>query len=396
MTSGLETGYSFEPAQILEFKGLRGPLTIRGNGARLRCAPNLRYGTFAPGSGKPTHHPMPYLQGGQMATPYRAMIKTEDCLGPIAINDLELDGNVNALRIGGQYGDTGWQIPAVGIMLVNNRGSETLDRVYSHHHALDGLIIDGLDRSRGRAIGKLANVRCEYNGRQGCSIVGGRSYLFTNCKFNYTGRSTIATNPGAGVDIEAEAGKTVRDLSFNNCEFIGNTGAGMVADSGSSTGVGFTRCRFVGTTNWSAWPSKPGFRFTECTFIGAVVRAFASEDPRDATQFTRCTFTDDPAQSPGGLVYGGDGAVPMVDLGGSYMAGKNVAFRHCRFDMVAGGKLPWSVGSIYEDVTMVQLSKAPAYPRGIFRGRNSIRGPVDLYSSRIEGTLFVNGRPVSF
>lgn len=391
MMSGQETGYSFEPAKILDFVALHGSLTIRGNGAKLKCAPGLRYGTFAPASGQATRHAMPYIQGGELATPYRAMILVENCTGPVAISDLELDGSLKTLRVGGKYGDTGWQIPAVGIILRNNRGGERLTRIKSHDHALDGVMIDGVDAPG--AGGLLDQVLCARNGRQGCSVVGGRNYRFQNCHFIGTGKGGISSAPGAGCDIEAEGGKKVRNLSFSDCRFADNSGAGLVSDSGDSANVAFERCIFVGTTNWAAWPNKPGFRFTDCTFVGAIVHAFASEDPREATQFNRCIFTDDPAKSPTGSVYGGDGAVPMVDLGGSYRSGKNVAFRNSRFTMVAGGKLPWTVGTIYENVTMIQASKSPAYPRGIFLGTSTIRGPVDLYSSRVEGSLLVNGVP---
>ncbi len=391
--SGRETGYSFEPAKIMEFAGLHGALTIRGNGAKLKCASGLRFGTFAPGSGVATRHPMPFIQGGQLATPYRAMIKVENCSGPIVITDIELDGNMAALRIGGQYGDTGWQIPATGLSLHNNRGAERISNIVAHHHALDGIQINGLDADG--ASGLIEHVTCAANGRQGCSIVGGRNYRFERCHFITTGKGAIRSAPGAGCDIEAEGGKTIRNLSFLDCRFADNAGAGLVADSGNSADVDFTDCLFIGATNWAAWPNKPRFRFADCTFVGAVVHAFASDDPGAATQFDRCIFTDDPARSPTKRVYGGDGAMPMVDLGGSYRSGKNVAFRNSRFTMVAGGKLPWSAGSIYENVTMVQASKTPAYPRGIFRGANSIRGPVDLYSSRVEGSLLVNGRPTT-
>jgi hypothetical protein len=195
--------YAFEPAAIMEFSGCHGPLTIRGNGATLRCRPGLRYGTFHPVTGRPTRNPMPFVQGGELATPYRAMIRVERCSGPVTIADLELDGNLGRLLVGGQYGDVGWQIPAVGIQLVDNSGPETLDRIHSHHHALDGILIDGLDRRN--AVSRLEDVVTEYNGRQGCSIVGGRGYTFTRCKFNHTGKAGIASAPGAGVDIEAEA-----------------------------------------------------------------------------------------------------------------------------------------------------------------------------------------------
>ena len=43
---GGQPGYRHGPASILDFVGCARPLIIRGNGARLRCAPGLRYGTF--------------------------------------------------------------------------------------------------------------------------------------------------------------------------------------------------------------------------------------------------------------------------------------------------------------------------------------------------------------
>ena len=47
--------FSFPPAPIMEFDGCAGPLIILGNGARLRCADGLRFGTFDPLTGvRPT------------------------------------------------------------------------------------------------------------------------------------------------------------------------------------------------------------------------------------------------------------------------------------------------------------------------------------------------------
>ena len=70
--------FSFGPAKIMEFLGCTRPLTISGNGARLLCQAGLRYGTFHPVSGRPTHHPMPYYGQGELATPYRS------CAGSVA------------------------------------------------------------------------------------------------------------------------------------------------------------------------------------------------------------------------------------------------------------------------------------------------------------------------
>lgn len=382
------TGYAFEPAPILEFVGLFGALIIRGKGAKLKAADGLKYGTFDAATGRRTTNQMPYLRHGELATPYRAMILVKNCAGPIEISDLELDGNVRDLQIGGQYGDTGWQIPAIGIFLQENSGSERISRVYSHHHAQDGIQIDGLDRARGSLSSHLENVRCEYNGRQGVSLVGGRRYFFSNCKFNHTGKANVASAPGAGVDIEAEAGKKIRDVSFFGCEFANNLGAGLVADSGDSEGASFAACTFIGTTNWSAWPNKPRFRFSDCTFVGALVHAFGDKNAERATQFRRCTFRDDPALSPTRVVYGGENPDrPIADLPGN----ENVLFRQCRFLLTHNSVLPWSVNVTYSDCILSQRASRESYPRGTYVGRNSITGRSNLYSSNILGELTYNG-----
>jgi hypothetical protein len=380
--------YAFGPAPIMEFLGCTGPLVIRGNGARLLCQAGLRYGTFHPVTGRPTRNPMPYTSPGQLASPYRSMIRVENCSGLVDIRDLELDGNVGRLLIGGQYGDVGWQIGTTGIQLVNNQGPERLSRIHSHHHALDGLIIDGPDRRN--ATSAIDDFVSEYNGRQGCSIVGGRGYTFTRCKFNHTGKVPISSPPGAGVDIEAEAGKRVSNLSFVDCEFSNNSGAGLTADSGPSEGASFERCTFIGTTSWAAWPNKPDIRFIGCTFVGPIVHAYGSVDPRRACQFHDCTFRDDPALSPTGQIYGGaNESRPIADLSNN----PNVLFNRCRFLLTHRSVLPWTTNVvIFADCTLSQRAPAQSYPRGTFIGRNVLTGNIELYSARIHGEVIFNGR----
>ncbi|MEA3048199.1 MAG: hypothetical protein QOG84_35 [Sphingomonadales bacterium] len=387
--------YAFAPARILQFRNLPRSLTIVGNGATLRCAPGLRYGTFDPVTGKPTRHPVPYLNPAERASPYESMIFVENCVGAVTISDIELDGNLKAHMLGGPYGDTGIQIAATGIFLRNNRGSETLRNIYSHHHPQDGVIIDGLDDPAlaARVTRRAVGLRCEYNGRQGCSLVGGRGWTFTGSKFNHTGKAGIGSSPAAGFDIEAEGGKTIRNLAFEDCEFSDNVGCGLVADSGDSQGATFTRCRFVGTTDWSVWPNKPFFRFRACTFVGCIVRCFGDPDPNRATQFFDCVFTDDPKQSPTGQVYREgrpDGSI--ADLSDE----ANVLFDHCRFLAVGGAVLPWSTGAIYSNCTMRQTSKSPGYPRGTYLGRNTIDAShIELYGTKNRGELILNGTPLA-
>jgi hypothetical protein len=381
--------WAFTPATILEFWRLRLPLVIRGNGARLKCPAGLRYGSFDRASGSAVNLPMPNLREEVRASPYWAMISVIESAATVEIRDLELDGSLGQLRIGGPYGDTGIQIPGSGLYLRNNHLTETVRNLHSHHHGQDGIVIDGDDTRGGRS--RFENVVCEYNGRQGLSLVAGRGYDFSKCKFNYTGRSAIYSAPGAGVDIEAEGGKVNRDLTFTDCEFSNNVGVGLLADSGDSQDATFTRCSFIGTTAWSAWPLKPGFVFRGCTFVGAVVHPYPDADPRRATRFDDCRFLDDPRLSPNGKVYlAGEKNHAIVDMADSH----NVQFNRCAFLLTHDGLLPWSWHALYTDCVMRQAAPVTAYPKGKYFGRNTIDAPVDMYGTIVVGSLTLNGQPV--
>ena len=379
-------GYAFAPSKIMQFEGCKRPLIIRGNGARLRCASGLRYGTFDPVSSKPTKHKMPYFGSGELSAPYFAMIWAENCTAGVEISDIELDGNLQQLEIGGPFGDADWQIGCAGIRLVNNLGDERLSRIRCHHHAQDGITIDGSPARNGSGV--LEEVVCDSNVRQGCSLVGGRNYDFRKCEFKNTGKAGLASLPGAGLDIEAE-GKTIRDLKLSDCLFANNIGPGMVADSGNTEGALFERCRFIGTTSWAAWPRMPRFRFSNCEFVGSIVHAHGDPDPNRAAQFHDCTFRDDPALSPTGEVYNAAEWHPIAELPHS----PNVLFNRCRFILTHRAVLPWTTNVvIFSNCTMSQKAEKTAYPRGTYVGRNRIDAKVDLYSSKIKGELILNGR----
>lgn len=380
---GIALGWKPEP--ILELNGLRSPLRILGNGARLRAQAGLRFGTFDLATGEPVQHPMPYVKRDDLAGAYDGMIFVRACHAPVEIRDIELDGNMSRLRVGGKFGDKGWQVPAIGLRLGRNLSDEIVHNVYTHHHGLDGAMFIGAAVRTGR--GTITRLISRYNGRQGASVTAGHDYDFADCEFSHSGRSVIRSAPAAGLDIEAESGP-IRDLSFARCSFVDNGGCGMVADSGNSQGARFSDCRFIGTTNWSAWANKPGFSFAGCTFVGAVVHPFSDEDPARAAHFTGCTFTDDPRLSPTGKVFVGPG--PIVNLAKS----DNVLFDRCTFRVVGAGQLPWSWKAIYRDCIMSQRSQTGAIPKGRFQGRTTIMGPVDLNGSVVEGTLIVNGRPM--
>lgn len=371
------------PVPILALRNLAAPLRILGNGAKLRCQPGLRFGTFDPRTDKPVHRALPNFRRSELASPYWGMVWIRDCRAPVEVRDVELDGSLERLRIGGPYGDAGWQVPATGLLLEGNLADEIVDNVYTHHHGQDGAMIIGDPRRPGRTT--VSRLVSRYNGRQGLSVTGGRGMDFGDCEFSHSGRSVISSAPASGVDIEAE-GQPIRDISFTRCKFVDNAAVGMVADTGDSEGVRFADCLFVGTTSWSAWPKKPRFSFERCTFVGSVVHPFADRDPARATRFVECRFTDDPGLSPSAKVYLGGG--PIANLAES----ENVLFDRCRFDLVAEGVLPWSWRATYRDCVMSQRSTQTAMTKGKYLGTTTIRAPVDLYGSMILGTVIVNGK----
>jgi hypothetical protein len=376
---------SFVSSEIIHLTGCTDPVVIRGNGATLRCAPGLRFGRFDPHSGAPLPDPKA-LDLTNRAPPYIGMVWIEHCSGGIEISDLELDGNLKHLVVGGRGFPAGWEAGGVGLRMYGNRGPERLTRIHAHHHAVDGMMLaPAVDRKDSTSV---TDAICDYNGRQGCSVTGGRNFRFERCRFTRTGRAGLGASPGAGLDVEAEDWP-IRDLTFSNCEFSDNRGFGLVAGTGDSERMRFEDCKFVGTTNWSAWPDRPGMRFARCLFVGSINHAYGDADPARSARFSECTFTDDPAHSPTGAVYLPDAGEWIAIV----TTGPNVHFDHCRFRLVRKGVLPLSGRTtIYSDCTMSQRSAAPSGPEGTFVGTNSIAGNAYLGNSIIRGKLILNGR----
>lgn len=387
-----ETMYYRAGAPVFQVYRLRRPLVIQGNGATVRTAPGLMFGTFDALTGKPREPAtMPYGDASKIAD-LHSMFEIWEC-GDVTIEDLILDGNGKRQIIGAGFGDAGHQLYADGLHLFANRGRETVRNVTTHHFLRDGIYLNGSD-----AGGVFDKVESYSNGRQAMSFTGGRGHVFTNCGFNKTGRDVpLESQPKAGVDIEPENGRPVRDARFISCRFLDNSGVGLVADVGDSADVTFRNCKFDGTTNYAAWPRMPGYRFEQCRFVGPIVNAYASPDPERATHFVDCLFTSDPALSSTGKVYNGGkppSFQPIADLGGNN--GVNVLFKRCRFDVKGRFTLAWGGGgAIFEDCVQTQESMVgTGFPRGVYRGVNTIRGNVDLTFSRFEGAVTVNGQAV--
>ena len=276
---------------VLEFVNCQ-DLKIEGEQATIRFVNGLKFGSFDPVTGKAFIPTQAVFTDYNYAMPIGNCIQLVNCKD-VSVKNLEIDGNQKNFILGGKYGDVGFQLAHDGI-LIKNSSSVSIKDCYIHHMGRDGVQLSNATPKEWETADQkieFKNCRFEYNGRQGFSWVGGSGLKMENCKFSFTGRGKVQSPPGAGLDIEAEIG-IIKNGVFKNCEFVDNTGSGMVADGGSSKAMTFENCLFWGTTNWTVWTTKPQYHFNNCTFHGSVVHGYNSPDDENATAYYKCTFED--------------------------------------------------------------------------------------------------------
>ena len=289
--------YQTAPAFWLEGSPARSGLwvAVEGNGATIKVN-NLRIGSFDRDNGTVYNPVLPFTDRDYRVDAGNVFFMSK--CSSVRIRNVLIDGNASNLILGGYWGDSGRQCGGNGIALVQNEYIR-VDNIISSHCGLDGIYLDYPEATveSPEQNWAVSNSRFEYNARQGMSWAGGKGLTVLNCKFNHTGRDTFFSDPGAGLDIEADW--VNRNGLFVSCEFVNNIGCGMVADGRDSADITFIDCLFWGTTNYSAWPDIPRVLFENCTFHGTMVRAHGSSDPSLATQFFDCHFEDVDAQYEG-------------------------------------------------------------------------------------------------
>ena len=273
---------------ILAFKNAQNLLIQGEKGSVLKYKDKLKFGCFDPLTGE-------IFNGFSATTTPNYVAVIGNCINltncsNVKVKGLVLNGNNKAIIFGGRYGDTGIQLSHIGIY-INNCHAITIDNLNASFFGLDGIMVSNKPSGIPDDI-KLSKVICEYNCRQGLSWVGGNSLIAENCKFNHTGKIGYYSAPGAGVDIESEAGP-VRNGFFIGCEFIDNSGCGVVSDGGTIiSNCNFSNCTFWGTTNWSVWVSSPSFTFSRCKIYGSIVHGYNAVNEIDATRYIHCFFED--------------------------------------------------------------------------------------------------------
>ncbi len=284
-------GYGYRGQDIISLVDCKDPVRIIGRKASLRLADGLKFGSFHPVTEQALTPEMPFVDRDYQAT-IGSMISVERCVD-VEIAGLELDGNSDRLQLGGMWGDTGWQIPAIGIFTSANERLRISD-VNIHHHALDGIQIGhpGLTLTDTPKPHTLVDVTSDHNGRQGLSWVGGNSLSVIRSQFNHNGKGRISSSPGAGIDVEAE-NAICRNGVFIEVTTINNNGSGFVADSGDSADLLLVRCLIWGTTNWSVWSRKPNVVLVGCEIYGDYPEPYVNAaDPISSTRFIDCIAED--------------------------------------------------------------------------------------------------------
>ncbi|HEY7809914.1 MAG TPA: right-handed parallel beta-helix repeat-containing protein [Allosphingosinicella sp.] len=378
----------FRAWEVVAIRGCRRKVTIDGGGATLRTAPGLRFGSFDPATGRPREVKLPFSDGRYQATPFQAAIFLDKNTGGVEVRDIEIDGAIAEARIGGQWGDVGWQIPNHGLHLNGNSGTHVVRNVHAHHLGCDGMMLLSVVRSDAEppVPTLIEDCRFEYNGRQGVSVLGGKGITFRRCKFRYTGRNgRVRSNPGAGLDLEAEIG-IIRDVILQDCEFDANSGSGLGADSGDTARVTCHRCKFIGAFNFALYPNKPDMVFRDCVVVGSAAGFFNDPTGRHAPKFYNCRFSDDPALSVAAKVYEWP-----VELGSS----KGTLFSDCDFTYRKIALPNAQFGTFFHNVRMSSPAPGMAQLNGTFSGTNLINGGANIVASKFKGRVVHNGRVLS-
>ena len=117
--------------------------------------------------------------------------------------------------------------------------------IYISNCTGDGIYITGLptdyisDYSKASKNIVLRKVVCDFNRRQGLSVICVDGLLVEGCTFSNTGRIEKIP-PSAGIDIEPNVNQglhnSVRNILIKDCMFKGNAGRSFDADAGVSDG----------------------------------------------------------------------------------------------------------------------------------------------------------------
>lgn len=289
---------------------------------RIKLDDCLRYGRFEPNPTPGESDRMLPACGcfslcGDEAAELGEMIYLDQCSN-VSVLNLDLDGNMDGLVIGGGCAD-GIQAGADGFFIVNS-GNINIQNCNAHHQGRDGFLIYatatglpcvdavfGTDYQTLMGI-YVANCTSEFNGRQGMSLSGGNGVHVDQSRFNFNGTGKVRSSLMAGLDIEYESTDfyEIKHCTFDGCEFLGNKNWGVISDSQTADQFGwhsepvedlvFTGCAIAASDNGYAIMARSrGMHFNRCKIFGSTLGVYNLQagEPLDyQTIFHRCQISD--------------------------------------------------------------------------------------------------------
>lgn len=210
----------------------------------------------------------------------------------LTIENLDIDGNLPNLNIGGHFSPNGIQLGADGIDL-NSCVTVQINSVNVHHFGLDGILI--LDNMRPANLTDnvdvtIRNSKFNWNGRCGFDWGGGRVVNVFNSEFNYNALGRLGSEVYDGVDWEYLGGNPMEHGLFQNCKFLYNLKAGIEVDitggllnADYAVDMTFQKCLFINAesplsqhpgASYAALPGGKDFDFQQCTFYGTIQHCF--------------------------------------------------------------------------------------------------------------------------
>ncbi len=364
--------YAYKADTLFSLIGCTKPVTIEMNGATIKLADGMHFGSFNPGTGLRFNAAYGGYYGPN-AFPNNIFSFTNNT-GAIVVRGGTIDGNAGKLIKGGYWDDIGIQLPADGIAATNNN-SLTLDRMVLKNCGRDGFDVSNPALDNSSPVKKINLFSCtlDSNVRQGLSWTGGNHLYAVNSRFTATGRnrifgtsspdSLLASSPAAGIDMEAEGGNVIRNGTFDNCIIDNNVQSGLLT-VGDVADVSYNGGKIIGATSFSIYASGDRFKFDKVTIVGTPVNLRIGMSPTDPynTVFNSCLITMDSTLSPTGKVYGNY----VLDFGG----GANGIFNNCTIDSKSRGTVYGGGGCVFNSCLFNQDATVEPYNGYVFMTGN--------------------------
>lgn len=284
---------------------------IQMNGAKLKLASGLKFGTFDTATHLPrSPNTMPFVDATKLAELGNAIfIENADL---VLIENGRFDLNSAGQVVGGGYGDTGWQAVCYAIYLGQVNGG-----VVRNCHGSDSLLdifhsvqtVPNDDHPGFPVLWEgCTGIRA---GRNVAGIGGGKNVVVRNCNFQKAGECpntvVVSSNPASCFDIENESAGPLRDVLLDNNHFVAGaeSNTALVADSGDSARIVVRG----GVLDGPVWLFKPGCRLEGDVHVRGVLAKLYGGSTQDAnTILQNVVVSDNPTladlSSFGGSIVG--------------------------------------------------------------------------------------------